>query len=76
MSDNRHVTVLPDAIVKAKRLGISGNIEERLKRMALRAAIITHPQGNRRFGDYLLRIKEGRLEMIMRYDPETKRVCG
>lgn len=76
MSDNRHVIVSLAASNQAKKLGFLTRVNDRLQRMALRAAVITHPQGNRRFGNYLLRIHDGRLEAIMKYDPETKTVVG
>ncbi|QIG76968.1 hypothetical protein EVC30_140 [Rhizobium phage RHph_Y1_11] len=76
MADARHVIVTDTAMRQAKHLGVGGNVKSRLERMARRAAVITHPQGNRRFGDYLLRIKDGQLEAIMKFDPETRTVHG
>ncbi|QIG66802.1 hypothetical protein EVB27_133 [Rhizobium phage RHph_TM16] len=72
--DNRHVTVSIEAVQQAKKLGFLTGARARLERMALRSAVITHPQGNRRFGNYLLRIHNGTLEAIMEYDPGTKTV--
>lgn len=75
MADLRHVKVSIEAVQQAKKMGFLTGARTRLERMALRSAVITHPQGNRRFGNYLLRIsREGTLEAIMKYDPKTKTV--
>jgi hypothetical protein len=52
------------AITQAKRLGIGGNVSARLARMARRAANLTHPLGNRRFDEFVLRVDGNKVKSI------------
>jgi len=46
------------AVKQARELGIAGSVVERLQRMAMRSAPVTHPEGNRRFDDFVLAIED------------------
>lgn len=53
---NRLYQVADSAIQQAKELGLSGAVVKRLQRMAMRSAPLTHPDGNRRFDDFVLMV--------------------
>jgi hypothetical protein len=56
-SDSRQYEVSPEARKQAQTLGIRGDIEARVARMACHAAAFTHPMANRRFGRFIMRIE-------------------
>jgi hypothetical protein len=58
ISESRPIVVSPDAIAQAKLLGIGGDRDKRLRRMARRSAPLTHDKGNRRFGDFVLQVSD------------------
>lgn len=62
----RMYMVSAGAIAQAKMLGIGGAVEKRLLRMARRSAPLTHPEGNRRFDDFVLLIQDNVLRGINR----------
>jgi hypothetical protein len=55
----KQFVVAPEAIDQGRRLGVGEDVATRIARMARRAAPFTHPQGNRRFEDWVLRIDKG-----------------
>jgi hypothetical protein len=54
----------PVVLIQARRLGLIGNVEKRVARMAKFAAPFTHPEGNRRFESFILRIEKGVVKSI------------
>lgn len=59
--------VAEKAAAMAREIGIGGDVRARLSRMARRAAPITHPEGNRRFDDFVLRVNGKTVEAVCRY---------
>lgn len=55
----RTYTVSAEAIAQAKLIGICGEVEKWLLRMARRSAPVTHADGNRRFDAFVLMIQDG-----------------
>ena len=55
----RKFEVSQEAIDDAKRLSLFGDVEKRIARMATRSAPFTHPDGNRRFLNFVFRIEDG-----------------
>lgn len=68
MSGFRRFDVAPEAVAEAQKLGLFGNVEKRLARMARNSAPFTHQAGNRRFESYVLRIEGGRVISIKQLD--------
>jgi len=64
----REVTISPAAKRAARLIGICGNIEARLRRMARRSAPVTHEFGNRRFQEFVLEIDRGVILAVNRLD--------
>jgi hypothetical protein len=54
----RVYTVSEDAVRQAREIGLCGEVAKRLARMAKRSAPLTHEEGNRRFGDFVLRVED------------------
>ena len=68
MSGFRRYQVHPDALAQAQKLGLFGNVEKRLARMARLSAPFTHQAGNRRFESYVLRVQDGQGVSIKKLD--------
>jgi hypothetical protein len=51
---------------QARMLGMGGDLNARLRRMARRSAPLTHPAGNRRFDDFVLQLRDKVVESIDR----------
>lgn len=58
------------ALDEAKAIGLFGNLEERLIRMARAAVPFTHPIANKRFEGFLLRVDGSVIKRVMRFKPE------
>jgi hypothetical protein len=56
-SSFRHYKVSAEARKQAQTLGIRGDVEARVARMARRAAPFTHPMANRRFERFIMRVE-------------------
>jgi hypothetical protein len=74
MTEEDEFELSPLAIKQARRIGLIGNVERRLQRMAKYAARFTHKEGNRRFESFILRIEDGVVRSIRRFDPTTGEV--
>ena len=71
----KSVEVPATTLQTARHIGIFGDTERRLKRMARRAMIYTKlPEGNRRFLHFLMKIEDQQLVAIHRLDPETNEI--
>lgn len=60
------------AINQAARLGLGTDADEitsLLGQFARRAALVTHPKGNRRYGGYVLRVEGPRVYSVAEYAP-------
>jgi len=64
----RLFTVSDAALAEAEALPLFGDTRRRLVRMARRAAPVTHPDGNRRFHDFVLRIEDGEIRGVTTLD--------
>ena len=53
----RHHKVSPEARKQAQALGIRGDVEAKVARMARHAAPFTHPNANRRFERFIMRVE-------------------
>ena len=67
----RDFTVSPAALQAGEAIGLGGDVEKRLRRMAARAAPFTHPRGNRRFHDFVLVIEQGVVQSVARLNLEA-----
>ena len=56
----------PQAVFEGRHLGLGGDVQKRLARMARRAAPITHEDGNRRFDDFLLTVEKWTVVSVSR----------
>lgn len=74
MSKFRQFTPTEDCIAKARKLGLYGNVGARLEQMAKYSATFTHPKVNRRYEGFLLKVEDGRVIDIMRFDPKKGQV--
>lgn len=68
--NNASYVVTPAAQAEGRMIGIAGDVEKRIGRMAKRAAPFTHPAGNRRFHDFILRIEADQVLGIARLEAE------
>jgi len=68
VSGFRRYAVHPEALAQAQKLGLFGNVEKRLARMARLSAPFTHQAGNRRFESYVLRVQDGQVVSIKKLD--------
>lgn len=66
-SEFRQFSVSDHAYAKGEMLGIDGDVEARIARMARRSAPCTHPNGNRRFEDFLLTVDGNTVTDIERF---------
>ena len=66
--DFRQFQVSDHAYAKGLALGIDGDVDARIARMARRSAPCTHPSGNRRFEDFVLSIDGDTVVNIERID--------
>lgn len=64
MSETLGLTITEQAIAQARRLGIRGDVSARLARMARRAAMLSHPLGNRRYDEFVLRVDDNTVKSI------------
>jgi hypothetical protein len=64
--ESREYSVTEEAVAQAKELGIGGEVAKRLARMAKRSAPLTHPEGNRRFDAFVLRVHDRKVLSINR----------
>ena len=69
MSGFRQYRVDPEVLKQARAIGMYGNVEARIARMARESVPHTHPQANRRFDGFLLKIDNGVVTRIMRFQP-------
>lgn len=72
----RQFEVHPNVVSQAQQLGLFGNVEKRIARMARRSAPFTHEAGNRRFEGFILRIEKGVVTSIRKFDPDTGEVVS
>ncbi len=54
---HRLYRVSDQALRQAREIGIGGAVVKRLQRMGMRSAPYTHPDGNRRFDDFVLSVQ-------------------
>ena len=65
----REYAVSPSVLEQARAIGMYGNVEGRIKRMAQAAVPFKHPPASHRFDSYLFRIEGDTVVMIMKFDP-------
>lgn len=70
MEDWQALDVTDEAKLAARRLGMYGNIENRLRRMARDSVPFRHDHCNRRFEGYLLLIKGGKILELEEFSPK------
>ncbi|WP_266032647.1 hypothetical protein [Brucella intermedia] len=58
----------PEAIERGREMGVYGDTEKRLIRMAARSAPVTHEYGNRRFQNFVLRVVGDLITDVTRVD--------
>jgi hypothetical protein len=76
VSGFRRFAVAPAVIEQAHKLGLFGNVEKRIARMARHSAPFTHQAGNRRFEGYVLRIEQGTVVSIQKLDAARGQVIS
>lgn len=74
VTDFRRFRLAPGVVEQAQKLGLFGNVEKRLLRMARHSAPFTHQAGNRRFEAWVLRIDQGVVVSIKKLDPARGQV--
>ncbi len=62
------VEISDHARVEARRAGIYGDVDNRLRRMVRRAAPVTSEFGNRRFQDFVLFVENNVVLDVVRLD--------
>jgi hypothetical protein len=65
MIGHRQYDVSDQAMAQAWELGITGDVKKRVARMARRSANCSHPEGNRRFEDYIFKIEDGVVKSVV-----------
>jgi len=60
------LSVRKSAVEQANKVGIYGNVAERLVELVNQAAPVTHVAGNRRFEDYVFRVEGQVIESIVK----------
>ena len=68
------VIIEPKVLEQARKAGLFGNVERRLRKMVFLAAPASFPEGNRRYEGFLFRIEKGVLKEIHTIDPLTEQV--
>lgn len=66
----REFEVTAQAVAEAKGAGVCGEVAKRVARMARRAAPFTSSVGNRRFDDFVLNIRDGKVLGVCKLEPE------
>lgn len=62
-------SVTPEAIEMGRFIGLGGDVERRIKRMARRSAPFTDVRGNRRFDDFVLTVEDhGQFKVVASVD--------
>lgn len=71
----RQFTVSAQAIVEGRELGLGDDCAQQIAEMARFAAPLTHPLGNRRYEDFVLKIDLGNrnVEGIAKFDAPPSR---
>ena len=67
----REYTVTDEAVVAARRAGVEGDVRARVSRMARRSAPFAHPDGNKRFRRYVLRVEGQTVTNVALVEGET-----
>lgn len=70
----RSIKVTPEAIEQARALGMRGDVENRLRSMALASQPYSHPHANRRAGPVILRLEGQIVEWVGVADDSSKPV--
>ena len=70
MSTFREYAVSETALAQARKLGMYGDVDGKLKKMARLAARFTHPLANRRYQNYLLKIDGDVISDIIKFSPD------
>lgn len=76
MSMFQDYQVTEDAVRQARALGMWGNIANRLKKMAQESAPFTHPDANRRFEGYIMKIDRGMVVSVQRFESSVSGDTG
>ena len=69
-SDARPYIISPHALIKARTFGMYGAAEDRIRYMASQSSPFTHPVGNRRFHQFLLKIEGDVVVDLVKFTPE------
>jgi len=72
MLDWSQVKISEGAVADARALGLSGDIETKLRQMMTNSTPFSHPRGNRRFSKVMLLIKNGVLQSISPIDVDPR----
>ena len=67
----REYTATPEAVRQGRAIGIFGDTAKRLARAARRSAQFTSEFGNRRFGEFILTVEDGRVVWIDRLNAQA-----
>lgn len=59
-------SVSDEAVRDARDIGLCGDVRLRLARMARQAAPLTHPDGNRRFDQFVLKVQDKQVLAVNR----------
>jgi len=68
----REFTPMPEAVTRARALGLYGDTAKRLARAARRAARFTSDLGNRRFLDFAITVDGNLITWVNRLDPRAE----
>jgi hypothetical protein len=69
-SDSRQYRITPHVQLKARTFGMYGAVEDRINNMARMGIPFTHPVGNRRFHQFLLKIDGDEIVDMIKFTPE------
>lgn len=73
MTSFRAYAVTAPALSSARRAGLYGRVEARLRKMARLSAPCTHPLGTRRFRQYLFNIEGDKILRVLRLSEDEIR---
>jgi hypothetical protein len=73
VEDETQYEVTDEVLEQARQLGIEGDVERQVKRMASRATPYTHERANLQYGGFALRIWSNKVTWLGRVDPPPGR---
>lgn len=72
MTEYSHLVISPQALEDARNLGLTGDVEDKLRRMVENSTVFSHPRGNRRFSKVMLLVSDNILQSVAIIDIDPR----